>query len=319
MWFEEADQFEESDLAQVNLRVRGETDSYKQFTFTLNPVSENHWIKRRFFDEATDDVFTLWSNYKHNLFLDKEYVNELETGYNHDPNMHRIYVLGLWGRERTGSEFYALFNRDRNIKPIQFNPDFNIHASFDFNVNPYLPLSLWHVWEKDDVYNVGCFEEIAMENPQNNTEDACKEFKKRYPVSDLGIFVYGDASGRAKQTTSKIHNYDIIENELKAYMRNSSMRVPKRNPLFNKRRDFINKCLAGGYADINLFFDPSCEHLIADMENLLEDSAGAKYKQKFKNKAGVQFEKFGHFSDTMDYLLCSAFETKFRDFGRKLI
>ena len=319
IWVEESSEIEESDLGQLNLRLRGETDSYKQIIFTFNPISENHWLKKRFFDDASENVFTLWSNYRHNMFLDDEYIRLLETEYEYDPNMHRIYVLGEWGKERTKCEFYAMFDKDKNVKHVSYNPELNIHISFDWNINPYLSMSLWHILENDGVYTAGCFEEVPMENPKNNTEDACKEFMERYPNSDLGVFIYGDASGRAKSTTSKVHNYDIVETQLKRYLRNSSMRVPKRNPLFNKRRDFINKCLAEGYEDIRVLIDPSCELMIADMENVLEDAGGGKAKQTKKNKAGVIYEPFGHFSDTMDYLLCSAFETKFRDFGRKLI
>jgi len=332
VWLEEASELEQSDLGQINLRLRGKTDSYKQIIFTFNPITEDHWLKKRFFDEAGDNVYSLWSNFQHNLFLDDEYLELLHTEYNYDPNMRRIYVDGLWGRERTKCEFYSQFSHDKNVKHVSYNPGLNIHASWDFNVNPYLPISLWHIWseeheitDKDDnvrmveIHTAGCFEEIVMENPLNNTEESCKEFMARYPNSDLGLFVYDDASGRAKSTTSKVHNYDIIETNLKKYMRNSSMRVPRRNPLFNKRRDFINKCLSEGYEDIRVLIDPSCELMIADMENVLEDAAGGKAKQTKKNKAGVIFQPYGHLSDTMDYLLCSAFETKFRDFGRKLI
>ena len=44
IWLEEASELEESDLGQINLRLRGETDSYKQIIFTFNPISEDHWL-----------------------------------------------------------------------------------------------------------------------------------------------------------------------------------------------------------------------------------------------------------------------------------
>lgn len=253
-----------------------------------------------------------------NLFLDEQYIEVLENEVSHDPNLRRVYVEGKWGRIRLGSDFYVGFNPDKNVIPLQYNPDLPIHISFDFNISPHMTASLWHIFEVDGVYNVGCFDIIALENPLNSTEDVCTFFKDRYAETGVGIYVYGDASGRARSTTSKVHNYEIIEHELRSYMRNWSMRVPKRNPLFNTRRDFINRCLAGGYDDIKVFFDPMCELLITDMLNVLEDAEGKKHKKMVKNKAGVLYEKYGHASDTMDYLLCSAFETKFRDFGRKI-
>jgi len=317
IWCEEFTELEHEEFNQLDLRLRGRTDSYKQIIGTFNPISIDHWIHERFFEKQSDKVFTMWSNYKMNLFLDDQYIEVLEQEVAHDPNMRRIYVEGKWGRIRLGSDFYACFDMDKNVKPISYNIDLPIHISWDFNISPHMTASLWHIYEVDSVYNVGCFDILALENPLNSTQDVCDAFQERYPEYEVGIYVYGDASGRARSTTSKVHNYDIIEHELKSYMRNWSMRVPKRNPLFNTRRDFINRCLGGGYKDINVFFDPSCDLMITDMINVLEDATGKKHKKMVKNKAGVLYEKYGHASDTMDYLLCSAFETKFRGFGRK--
>jgi len=318
VWLEECTELEQADLGQLNLRLRGISDSYKQIILTFNPVSEDHWIKKRFFDEGGANVFTLWSNYKHNLFLDAEYVELLETEYEYDPNMHRIYVQGLWGKIRFGEEYYAQFSRDRNVKYVVYNPESPIHQAWDFNVSPYLPMSMWQIDNREGIYVVSCFGLYALENPRNTTESVCDAFIEDYPNTDVGIFVYGDVSGRARDTRSKVHDYDIIENKLSKYIRNWSMRVPKRNPFSDKRRDFVNKCLAGGYSDIAVVIDPTCDLLITDLENVYEDGAGHKVKKKFKNAAGVQYEKYGHFSDTMDYLLCSLFFERYRDFGRKL-
>ena len=320
VWMEEADGFDRYDLGQVNLRLRGETDSYKQIILTFNPISESHWLKKRFFDEGGHNVFTLWSNYKHNKFLDDEYIRLLEEEYSYDDNLYRIYVKGEWGRVVTNEEFYAKFSKKRHVRPVSFNPELPIHLSFDFNVNPYLPLSLWQIEGYNESYRVGCFKLYTMYNPDNNTEAACRAFMEDFPDSDMGIYIYGDASGRVKSTTSTVHNYDIIEGMLKAYLRNDSFRVPRKNPLQDKRRNFLNKCLAGGYEDIIIEIDPTCELMVDDFENVWTESSpsGAKkHKPKAKNKAGVPYEPYGHFSDTFDYLMCGAFEDKFRDFGRK--
>jgi len=317
IWLEEASELEESDLGQINLRLRGESDSYKQIIFTFNPISQDHWLKRKFFDEGGDNVFTLWSNYKHNLFLDQEYIDILENEYKYDPNMYRIYVLGEWGRIKTNEEFYSMFSKEQHVKPVVYNESLPIHLSFDFNVNPYIPLSLWQIQEVNGVYRVGCFKLYALENPDNNTEALCNAFMDDFENYEIGVHIYGDASGKAKSTTSHQHNYDIIEGCLKHYLRNWSWHIPRRNPLHSKRRDFINKCLAGGFPDICIEIDPSCELMIADMENVFTDIAGKKAKPKSKNKAGILYEKYGHFSDTMDYLLCMAFEKRYRNFGRK--
>lgn len=319
VWVEEGTEIEEEDFRQLDLRLRGHNDSYYQITVTFNPISIDHWLHSMFFENEDTGAFTLFSNYKHNLFLDEQYIHVLENRFKDDPNMRRIYVDGEWGRERTGGEFYSSWDVDRCVQRINYNPELNIHMSWDFNINPYLPVSLWHIWKSDGVYKVGCFDLLTMENPYNNTEDACEEFIERYPVYDLGIFIYGDASGRVKSTSSRVHNYDIIEQKLSKYVRNWSWRVPKRNPLYNKRRDFINRVMGGGYDDIEFIVDPSCKLMITDFENVMTDLDSKKWVRKGKNKAGVPFEKHGHYSDTADYLLCSAFYDRYKNFGVKML
>lgn len=46
---EEADQISEDDFDQLDLRLRGENLHFPQITLMLNPVSQSHWIKKRFF------------------------------------------------------------------------------------------------------------------------------------------------------------------------------------------------------------------------------------------------------------------------------
>jgi phage terminase large subunit len=97
-WLEEATEFAADDLEQVNLRLRGEMQNYKQIMLTFNPISENHWLKTRFFDvEQTDRVTTMRTTYLDNLFIDAEYRAELEDLRHRNPSWWTIYGEGLWG------------------------------------------------------------------------------------------------------------------------------------------------------------------------------------------------------------------------------
>ena len=78
IWVEEATELLENDLEQLNLRLRGPTEHYKQIIITFNPVSAHHWLKRRFFDRKKDDVYFLKTTYKDNPFIDPEYKEQLE-------------------------------------------------------------------------------------------------------------------------------------------------------------------------------------------------------------------------------------------------
>ena len=52
VWIEEATELTEDDFDQIDLRLRGKTDSYKQIILSFNPIHENHWLKKRFVDNA---------------------------------------------------------------------------------------------------------------------------------------------------------------------------------------------------------------------------------------------------------------------------
>ena len=97
VWCEEATELDELDFNQLELRVRGETASYKQFIITFNPISEQHWLKRRFFDNIDHEVYSITTTYSDNAFLDYEYKHHLLNRVKRNENLYKVYVLGEWG------------------------------------------------------------------------------------------------------------------------------------------------------------------------------------------------------------------------------
>lgn len=97
IWIEEASELEEADLNQLNIRLRGKTEHYKQIILSFNPISVTHWLKRRFFDNPPDNCRTMHSTYKDNRFLDEENVQELLRYRETDPYYYAVYALGQWG------------------------------------------------------------------------------------------------------------------------------------------------------------------------------------------------------------------------------
>ena len=79
IWCEEATELNQEDFEQLDLRLRGESKYIKQITLTLNPISEQHWIKRVFFDDPIDGVFTLKTTFLDNSFIDDEYKMVMEN------------------------------------------------------------------------------------------------------------------------------------------------------------------------------------------------------------------------------------------------
>lgn len=101
IWIEEATELDESDLNQLNIRMRGKSPYYRQMIITFNPVNILHWLKRRFFDgqrpEISARIKTHESTYRDNRFLSTEDKEELEHYKYIDPYYYQVYCLGEWG------------------------------------------------------------------------------------------------------------------------------------------------------------------------------------------------------------------------------
>lgn len=97
IWMEEATEFTQEDFEQLDLRLRGQTKYKKQITLTFNPISEQHWIKKVFFDDPIEGVFTLHTTYLDNSFIDDEYKMVMENKKKTNPRYYNIYALGNWG------------------------------------------------------------------------------------------------------------------------------------------------------------------------------------------------------------------------------
>jgi phage terminase large subunit len=102
VWIEEATELDKGDFEIIDDRLRGDLSEinhnlYYQITLTFNPVSANHWIKRRFFDSGDGGAFTHRSNYLGNAFIDGEYHKRMMRRKEQDYEGYRVYGLGEWG------------------------------------------------------------------------------------------------------------------------------------------------------------------------------------------------------------------------------
>ena len=97
IWVEEATELLQEDFEQLDLRLRGEFGCLKQIILTFNPISDQHWIKKIFFDDPIEGVFTLHTTYLDNAFIDDEYKMVMNNKKRSNPRYYSIYALGKWG------------------------------------------------------------------------------------------------------------------------------------------------------------------------------------------------------------------------------
>ena len=128
IWAEEATEFTEEDIEQLNLRLRAKTDGLQMY-FSFNPVSKANWVYRRWFRDGAiihDDTVIHRSTYRDNRFLPDAYIETIEKMSQTNPTYYRIYALG---------EFASLdklvFNGWR-IGRIEDTHDWSLLCGLDF-------------------------------------------------------------------------------------------------------------------------------------------------------------------------------------------
>jgi len=310
-WIEEASELAEQDFDQLNLRLRGRDGL--QMVLTFNPIDENHWLKRRFFDREDSDVTVLKSTYLDNPYLDNDYKKNLEKYKTFDWNYYSVYALGNWGKIDSGAEFYKAFSPAYHTSVTAYDGDYPIFLSFDENVNPYLTCLVMQVQEK----SVQVIDEICLKTPQNTLAYTLNEFSKRYHSHNTGVFIYGDATSRKADTKlEKGHNfYSLIKQGLSKYR--PIERVPPSNPSVVMAGLFMNDIFRDRFAGISITIDSKCRNTIEDFKYVKEAQDGTKLKEKVKDpRTGVTYEQYGHTSDALTYFICRHFNNEFIQFQR---
>lgn len=135
IWIEEATELFEADVDILDDRLRGDMSFnpflYYQITFSFNPVSATHWLKAKYFDIKSDDVFTHQSTYLQNRFIDDAYHKRMLMRKERDPDGYRIYGRGEWG-ESGGTILTNYTIEEFDISPTRF--DYMVNAQ-DFGFN----------------------------------------------------------------------------------------------------------------------------------------------------------------------------------------
>lgn len=97
IWCEEATEFSQDDIEQLNIRLRGIRHTYMQITLTFNPISLMHWLKKMFWDKPRNRAKVLVTTYRDNRWVTPDDVTTYEEMKRTNPAMYQVYGLGQWG------------------------------------------------------------------------------------------------------------------------------------------------------------------------------------------------------------------------------
>ena len=268
IWAEEATEFTEEDIEQLNLRLRAETDNLQMF-FSFNPVSKANWVYRKWFAKGaaiTDDTVIHQSTYKDNEFLPDEYIATIEKMAKTNPTYYRIYALG---------EFASLDKLVFNSWKVGRLPEghiveWNLLCGLDFGYTNDPTAFVVSFTDGETLYVAKEFVRTGLLNNQIAT--AIKElgFSKSTIIADSaevksieelkrdGLYrIYPAVKGQGSilQGIQKLQQYDII-------------------------------------------VDPSCEHVITELENYAwkKDRQSGEYVNE-------PIDEFNHCIDALRYSL----------------
>ncbi len=235
-----------------------------------------------------------------------------------DSRLYRAMIEG----DRTalisgeGRAFWT-FDKSKHVKPLDFLPDTPVaHLSFDQNVVPYITmLAAQCVYLMDGTLQIRIFKEYCLKHPDSTTKTLCNRFLLDFGPRVNQVFIYGDASGSKRDTREAMSDYRIAETALKSKWGNRSNRVQTSNPQVRKRVLFLCAIFEGKIPGIEIVIDKGCYNLIQDMLMVKSDANGGKLKQRVTEN-GVSFEKWGHTSDALEYLVTSLCPAQFKDFEK---
>jgi len=247
------------------------------------------WVYRRFMKNTVAGYDLIQADpFENRYILDAvpDYYERLKSSY--DPEFYQQEALGAYLNRHAGL-VYTSFQRGRNVKELKRDPIAPLYWALDFNVNP-----MCSVVAQRSGTGFHVLDEIVLQHA--TTEQACEEFRSRYPDAMATVFVYGDASGQRRQTTGS-SDFQIVREYLKAAgYRDVRYNVPPANPNVRERVGLVNAKLWSALEQADLYVDPRCKDLIRDFEEIT-----------YKPESGV-IDKEGdamrtHLSDALGYLI----------------
>ncbi len=192
--------------------------------------------------------------------------------------------------DASGGIFYD-FSRKFNVRPCLYDPSLPLIVASDFNVDPMA----WIIaQDRAGVTNV--IDELWIRN--TNTPAALIELLHRYGDHKAGFQMYGDASGKNRHTSAAMSDYVHIAGDAHLTTLGRTMHYTTSNPPVADRFASCNARICNGVGTRQLFVDPSCTHLILDLE-----TRSYKPGTRETDDTGDQ----GHMTDALGYYLHQKF------------
>lgn len=158
---------------------------------------------------------------------------------------------------------FPSFDRKTHVRPCPYDPSLPLCWSLDFNVDPFCTGVIQH--NKGDVRVIG---EILVRD--SSTMVMCAAFLERCERekwNPKGVHIYGDATGKARDTTSGVSDWMIVRNLLKNH--DPVWKYPANSWSIKDTLNSTRAKLSNAAGDVGLHVDTECRQLVDDFESLL--------------------------------------------------
>lgn len=304
-------------FSRIRWRVH-ETLKVSKMLLTTNPTI--NWVRGRFVQDDNGDKivpreseyyvpFSVYDN--PNIAFRQTYEAALNKIRDQATKERLLY--GNW--DFVESNDMAIYNRFdgakhlvTNLKERVYDPTRPLITIWDFNVAPQMSVLTAQIdYENKKVY---ILEEILgkPEEKENNTPALARKVRTKLyrDKQSAGVDISGDPAGLQRSTASEdgVNNYTIIQDTFGKGILRPKVKLLRKQPPQTTRCEFINE-LFDGYNGWEIQIDIRCRKLTQDLVYQVKNEDGTKSKQKVTDsKTGVKYERYGHLSDCLDYLLC---------------
>lgn len=140
------------DFLELNRRLREDGDNIMYMTF--NPIAKQSWVYVMFFAQERENTFILKTTHENNLFLPRDFREQMASLKTISPEEYSIFTLGEWGS--LDSDDLYLFD-EAAVYSLHTNADFidggelYITADVAFTGDDRTVIMVWQGWKVVDV------------------------------------------------------------------------------------------------------------------------------------------------------------------------
>ena len=235
--------------------------------FTGTPKHFNHLYQLYARGQSTDQRWASWASWQFRTadapHIPRELLEEMRQQM--DARAFRQEFEASF-EALSGRAYYA-FVRGQHVRPVTLELGAPVAVTFDFNIQPATALICQRIGDEARVWR-----EVWITSAGGEATRAAAS-RARDVLAEAGyrgaVQVYGDPAGRAGKTTGPSDHAVLRE-----VFGGGSFYIPKVAPHVKDRVEAVNARCQTASGAARLTVDPSCEHLISDLEQVVYTDAG---------------------------------------------